>query len=142
MADLNQRNKLEQGRADFAFKKAVQGYNLHRKEYAQFAKKVPMMIKTNGLGAAAAFMYSKQKNTPGTVLKHIEEWAATSPDNLKTHLILKNAEGGSFVQKLLNLNSYEYRIVTMEVLAFITWVRRFAEGIVKEREEEEKKKQQ
>jgi len=141
MADLNQRNKLEQGRADFAFTKAVQGYNLHRKEYAQFAKKVPMLIKTNGLGAAVAFMYTKQKNTPGTVLKHIEEWT-TSTDNLKTHLILKNAEGGNFVQKLLNLNSYEYRIVTIEVLAFLNWVRRFAEGIVKEREADVKNKQQ
>jgi CRISPR-associated protein Cmr5 len=130
MANVTQRQKLEQGRADFAFKRATTGYNSHRKEYASAVQKLPMMIKTNGLGATIAFMFSKGK-TLATVLNDIEDWV-NSPDNLKTHLILKNTEGGALVQKILNLNSQDYRIVTIEVLAFLNWLRRFAEGIVKQ----------
>jgi CRISPR-associated protein Cmr5 len=130
MANPTQRQKLEQGRADFAFKRATTGYNSHRKEYSSAVQKLPMMIKTNGLGATMAFMFSKGK-TLGTVLKDIEDWA-NSTDNLKTHLILKNTEGGAFVHKILNLNSQDYRIVTIEVLALLNWLRRFAEGINKQ----------
>jgi CRISPR-associated protein Cmr5 len=130
MANPTQRQKLEQGRADFAFKRATTGYNSHRKEYSSAVQKLPMMIKTNGLGATMAFMFSKGK-TLGTVLKDIEDWA-NSTDNLKTHLILKNTEGGVFVHKILNLNSQDYRIVTIEVLALLNWLRRFAEGINKQ----------
>ncbi|HNI45981.1 MAG TPA: type III-B CRISPR module-associated protein Cmr5 [Chitinophagales bacterium] len=133
MANPTTRQKLEQGRAAFAFKQAADGYTQHKKEYAQYAKKLPMMIKTNGLGAALAFLYSKQK-TWGTVLKHIEEWVS-STDNLKTHLIYKETEGSNLVQKILHLDSNNYRIVTIEVLAYLNWLRRFAEGIAKEKEQ-------
>ena len=131
-----QRQKLEQGRAEFAFKSATTGYNSHQKEYAPAVKKLPMMIKTNGLGATVAFMFSKGK-TLGTILKNIEEWV-NNTENLKTMLLLKNTEGGSLVQKILNLNSSEYRIVTIEVLAYLNWLRRFAEGISKEQELKQK----
>lgn len=140
MADLSQRQKLEQGRAAFAFTKAVDGYNAHRAEYAPVVRKVPMMIKTNGLGAALAFMYSKGK-VLGTILQHVEAWVQ-STDNLKTHLIMKEAAGSNFVERIMNLNSQEYRIVTIEVLAFLMWLSRFSDGIVKEREAEKKKEKQ
>ncbi|MBK9462152.1 MAG: type III-B CRISPR module-associated protein Cmr5, partial [Sphingobacteriales bacterium] len=82
MANPTTRQKLEQGRAAFAFKKATEGYTEHKKEYAQMVKKAPMLIKTNGLGATLAFLFSKQQ-VWGTVLKHIEDWVS-STDNLKT----------------------------------------------------------
>lgn len=132
MANVTQRQKLEQGRADFAFKRATTGYNSHRKEYTAAVKKLPMMIKSNGLGATIAFMYSKGK-TLGTVLGHIDEWL-NDKENLKTLLILQKTEGRNLVQKTLNLDSQEYRIVTIEVLAFLNWLRRFSEGITKENE--------
>ena len=136
MANITQRQKLEQGRADFAFKSATTGYNSHQKEYAPAVKKLPMMIKTNGLGATIAFMFSKGK-TLGTILKNLDEWV-NDKENLKTQDILKNTEGGTLVQKVLNLNSSEYRILTIEVIAYLNWLRRFAEGITKETESKQK----
>ncbi|PSJ75855.1 type III-B CRISPR module-associated protein Cmr5 [Sphingobacteriales bacterium UPWRP_1] len=138
MANATTRQKLEQGRAAFAFKQAAAGYTEYKKEYAQAAKKLPMMIKTNGLGAALAFLFSKQK-VWGTVLNHIEAWV-NSTDNLKTHLIYKETEGSNLVQKILHLDSNSYRIVTIEILAYLNWLRRFAEGIAKEKEIQEKAK--
>ncbi len=62
MANPTTRQKLEQGRAAFAFEKATEGYTEHKKEYAQAVKKVPMLIKTNGLGSCFNFyVFSKQK---------------------------------------------------------------------------------
>lgn len=124
------RQTLEQGRAAFAFERATEGYNFHRTEYAPAVKKVPMMIKTNGLGATLAFMFSKQK-TMGTILKDIDAWV-NHPKNMKTREIYERAKGNSLVQKVTELDSYEYRILTIEVLAFLNWLRRFAEGIDKE----------
>jgi CRISPR-associated protein Cmr5 len=137
---ITQRQKLEQGRANFAFERATTGYSIHKKEYAQHAKKLPMMIKTNGLGAAFAFMFSKQK-TWGTLLKDIEDWIKNT-DNKKTEAIYKDAQGSNLVQKVLNLNSSDYRVVTIEVLAFINWLSRFAEGIKKGQEIKDKAAQQ
>jgi CRISPR-associated protein Cmr5 len=130
--NITQRQKLEQGRANFAFIRATAGYSNHKKEYAQHAKKLPMMIKTNGLGAALAFMFSKQK-TWGTILKDIEDWVRNA-ENRKTSAVYDAAQGTNLVQKVLNLDSSDYRIVTIEVLAFINWLSRFAEGIKKEQE--------
>jgi len=135
MANTSTRQKLEQGRAAFAFQKATEGYTEHKKEYAQMVKKTPMLIKTNGLGATLAFLFSKQK-VWGTVLKHIEDWVKHS-ENLKTLAIYDATQGNNLVQKVLHLNSSEYRIFTIEVLAFLNWLRRFAEGIAKEKESKE-----
>lgn len=130
MANTTTRQKLEQGRAAFAFQRAIEGYNYHRTEYAPAVKKVPMMIKTNGLGATLAFMFSKQK-TMGTILKDIELWV-NNIENIKTKAIYENTKGNALVQKVTELDSYEYRIMTIEVLAFLNWLRRFAEGIDKQ----------
>ncbi len=51
---------LEHGRAQFAYECAKEGSKIEkRKEYKSYVKKIPMLIKTNGLGAALAFMLSK-----------------------------------------------------------------------------------
>lgn len=128
----SQRQKLEQGRASFAYEKALEGYRKHLKEFSQAVKKIPMMIKTNGLGATFAFMYSKQ-NVHGTILQAINEWLNDSGNN-KTRLILENTTGENLVQKVTELNSAEYRTLTIETMAFLHWLRRFSEGITKEKE--------
>jgi CRISPR-associated protein Cmr5 len=121
--------KLGQGRDAFAYEQAQDGCRRHRKEFPQAVKSVPMMIKNNGLGAAFAFMYSKQ-NTLGTVLKAIDAWLSHQ-NNAYTYAILKKVEGNNLVQKLRNLDSLEHRILTQETMAFLQLLRRFSEGIIK-----------
>jgi CRISPR-associated protein Cmr5 len=137
---MSNNRTLEQGRAKIAFEKATMGFLLHEKEYAQHAKRLPMMIKTNGLGATLAFMFSKQK-VYGTLLKDIEDWIGHN-DNKKTLSIYNNyTEGKSLVQKVPYMNSIHYKAVTIETQAYLNWLRRFAEGLVKEKDakKEEKK---
>jgi CRISPR/Cas system CMR-associated protein Cmr5 small subunit len=97
----SQIQKLGQGRDAFAYERAKDGCWRHRKEFPQAVKGVPMLIKSNGLGSAFAFMYTKD-NTLGTILKAIEAWLSHE-SNIHTAHILRNAKGNNLLQKVHDL---------------------------------------
>ena len=86
-----------------------------------------MLIKTNGLGAAFAFMLSKG-GTYEFIGGQVLEWLKNDEKS-----ILPDAKEidsfGKLNAKIVSLNSPEYRAVTIEVLAFFNWLRRFADGL-------------
>ena len=118
------RNILEQGRAKCAYKCASKRKD--KKEYPQNAKKLPMYIKTNGLGAAMAFMKTKDKD----IYDDVSDWLNDSDCTVRS-LVWGNTSGADLLECLVNINSSEYRAVTVEVLAFLNWLRRFADGFKK-----------
>ncbi|WMX17569.1 type III-B CRISPR module-associated protein Cmr5 [Aureispira sp. CCB-E] len=122
MANLKQ---LEGGRAAFAYKCALQGKDLG-KDYKSHVKNIPMMIKTNGLGAAFAFMKSKEKEKTYKLLyKQTHDW-------LKENLALGKtfSKNDDLVKVLIELDSSSYRAVTIEVLALFNWLKRFSDGLI------------
>ncbi len=123
MANTNMKT-LDNIRASVAYGFAEKG--VQYKEYKPHVKKIPMLIKTNGLGATIAFMFSKKKDYAYTLInQQISEWFSNA-DN--PHRL----EFTDFQKKILSLDSKEYRIVTAEVMALFTWLRRFAEGLAKD----------
>ena len=136
MPNQTLRTKLEQGRADFAFQCAQNAKdNLPEKtakEYKAYVKKMPMLIKTNGLGAALAFAFAKgsKGGTPdktkawGLLYNQLEKWLKKDPK----HLI--EFTDHRLVAQLLKEASPTYRAVTVELIAFLTWLRRFADGLI------------
>lgn len=132
MTDISNTKRLEQARASFAFQcaKAASSKEQGKKpeEYKSFAKKLPMIIKTNGLGAALAFALSKSKNKPswGLVYNDVQSWLR---QDQKKFLLGAHAEE-ELAKAVIELESPEYRAVTVEVLAFLNWLRRFAEGLI------------
>ncbi|WP_422448333.1 type III-B CRISPR module-associated protein Cmr5 [Thermoanaerobacterium sp. DL9XJH110] len=124
---------LEQGRASFAYQCAEKGNEIEgRKEYKQYVKKMPMLIKTNGLGAALAFVKSKASDKLSEsgyayklIYDQITEWLRR--DEKK---IIDLAGNIDLVAAVISLDSPQYRAVTIEVLAFLNWLRRFAEGLI------------
>lgn len=135
MTMSTERTKLEQGRAAFAYKCAEAGAELDKKkEYLSNVRKMPMQIKTNGLGAALAFAFAKgsKNGTPqtekawGLLYQHIEHWLRA--DNKQ----LIQFENNRLAAKLTEVDSATYRAVTIEVLAFLSWLKRFAEGLIDE----------
>ena len=89
-----------------------------------------MMIKTNGLGASSAFAFSKRNGSDQTwalLTSHIEEWLVKKGS-------LEEAE--SLHEKVVTLPSTEYRALTVEILAFLNWLRRFAEGLIEGEDED------
>ncbi len=114
---------LEQGRAEYAYECAQNGMDRNQNkpdEYKSYAKKIPMLIKTNGLGATLAFMQSKG-GTYNLLLNQTKEWLVKAP-------LFGVEENDDLIQKIISMDSAEYRAVTIEVLALYSWIRRFAEG--------------
>lgn len=133
MSQVTKKSGLEQGRAAFAYAYASEGNKLDKnKEYKSYVKKMPMLIKTNGLGAAVAFAFAKgskngipdKKNPWGLLYTQMEEWLKEDGKRLlqfDTHQLAK---------KLTEINSTEYRMVTIEILALLNWLKRFADALI------------
>lgn len=130
------RTTIEQGRAAFAYEAAAVGADKTKKhkpsEYKAYVSKLPMYIKTNGLGAAVAFAFAKgsRNGEPdtdkawGLIYQQIEDW-------LKNHWLLSDFnKGKTLMQSLLGKESSEYRAATIEVLALLNWMKRFSEGLI------------
>lgn len=127
-------SKLEQGRAAYAYECAEEANkNLEKaKEYKSYVKKMPMLIKTNGLGAAVAFALAKGSKD-GEIKK--EGWGLLYTQ-ISTYLLEKSPNKLFTFQKkelaktLTTINSFEYRATTIDVLSFLSWLRRFADGLI------------
>ena len=125
-----QRLSLEQGRAKFAYDCAVDGSNIDKKkEYKSYVKKLPLLIKTNGLGSAIAFVSAKSENVASKkgyayykLYQHLVEWLKKSGT-----ISLQNDELTNYI---VSQPSQNYRHITIEVLAFMTWLKRFTEGLI------------
>lgn len=121
---------LEQGRARFAYECVEKAKELKKEKYKTYVKKIPMLIKTNGLGATFAFMLSKG-GTYEFIGEQILDWLKTDEKGL-----LPLDQNITMFRKLnkhiVSEKSSGYRMITVEVLAFLNWLRRFAEGLIVE----------
>lgn len=123
--------ELEGGRAAFAYK-CVDGKGKSLgKDYKSHVKNIPMMIKTNGLGATFAFVKSKNKKTYDLIEEQTHEWLK---DCLTTKHFFVNST--DLVKNIIELKSPEYRAVTTEVLALFNWLKRFSDGLIQDESEE------
>lgn len=109
---------LEEWKKDKKYEKAP-------KEFKSHIKDVPMMIKTNGLSAAFAFVFSKKDKSDYAAIQDI------------THSWLKNqafvaGQSNQLYESLLKLDSWKHRMVTKEILALFTWLKRMADGMIKD----------
>lgn len=132
MANNKTINNLEQGRAKFAFE-CAQRAGITNKDYRSYAKKFPMMIKSSGLGAAMAFAFSKKTNTNawGLLYNDIGNYLRQNKS-----FLLGEDPNRELSDLVISLDSQQYRLLTIEILAFLTWLRRFAEGLIESESEQ------
>jgi len=123
MANNDSIKGLEQGRAKFAYKCALAGNNLKQNtEYKSYVKKVPMQIKTNGLGETFAFIHSKKnKDAYQLIYNQTAEWLREDE---------KIKQNDDLLEKIISMDSFDYRAVTNEVIAYFKWLIRFADGLI------------
>ncbi len=95
-----------------------------RKEYGSWARGLPALIQTNGLGQALAFLAAKGKGDDSkhqTLLyTHLTGW-------LRERL-QPNEKNTDFLAWVLTQNSGVYRRATREAIEYALWLRRFAEA--------------
>lgn len=130
--DTKLREKIENGRAAFAFEKVKGFVQSHpektNKEYRSYVKKLPAMIQVNGIGQSMAFCYAKG-GVYADIYKQIEEWVQQQEAALMRKYDPKGK--GEFVETIVNMSSNDYRLITSEVIAYLNWMRRFADGMIK-----------
>jgi len=91
-----------------------------RKKYRSLALKTPVLILTNGLGQTLAFFKSKG-GEHDLLYGHLSKWLVNES---------KIYDQGELVQKIINGDSTTYRQATTETLAFLNWLKRFAEAVL------------
>lgn len=130
MADDSLRG-IEQGRASFAYQQvkavaAEPGEEL-KKKYKSGAKRLPVLIKTNGLAQTLAFI---QCHDPGNeaLYRQIHDW-------LDRKKLVPPESEATLIETVINLSSSEYRRLTTETMAFSNWIRRFVDGLMPGAEE-------
>lgn len=130
----SQQQTLEQQRAARAWVDVskVKGQDFKGK-YGGLVRKLPAHVTGNGLGQALAFLRAKSAVKPGkqpsaenlahgTAYRHLSSWVMSQldPEGQKS--------GKSLLEWLLEQNSDVYRRATTEALAFLVWLKRFAEA--------------
>jgi CRISPR-associated protein Cmr5 len=127
-------SKLEKGRAEFAYKcveKAIEIFkdnSKKQKEYKSYTRKIPTMILSNGLGQTLAFV--KAKSEKGNAYDLIYSQLTEYMKSAHTVRIQMPKEKNDFVEWVISCDSSKYRYITQEILAFLNWLRRFAEGLI------------
>lgn len=108
-------------------------------KYKAYVKRIPMLIKTNGLAATFAFVKAKSDhrdcNNKGyayhLIYQQTENWLRESDT---TKAIFKGKPEG-LIQVLISQESPEYRQLSTEVMALFVWLKRAAEGLIEGEEE-------
>lgn len=146
--ELSTMRKLERGRAEFAYdcvRQAIEEVfkgedeKERRKEYRSYARKIPTMILTNGLGQALAFLKAKAgtdeeeneaEKGKSRVYRLLYEQITKYMKSETTLRISMPPEREDLLGWVISCDSVEYRYITQEILAFLTWLSRFAEGMI------------
>lgn len=121
MANPTQQQTLQQKRAAHAWaciEKVPAGV---QKKYGSLVRGLPSLIQSDGLGQTLAFLKAKaggkQDKEHMVAYNHVAAW-------MQQELGVQ----GDFLEWLLKQSSTDYRRATAEVLAYLNWLKRFAEA--------------
>jgi len=119
---------------DFVKKSLEKSYE---KDLRSLVRNFPTMVQNNGLCAAIAFLHAKAKAHHSALHQTISDWLIEE----RKLISLKNddkEESKDLLEAIVNLKSRDqYRMVSAEVMTYMQWVKRFAEGMLSEDEQEE-----
>ena len=113
------------------------GHDKLKKKYKSGAKKLPILIKTNGLGQSLAFIYNRDDGWK-IIYQQLTEWLREKQliNNNKDNKDKDNKEDIDLLKKVTQMESNEYRQLTIECISFLNWLRRFVDGLMDDVKEE------
>jgi len=100
----------------------------YKKDYSSHAKRLPQLIVSNGLIPTLAFYKSKGKDRR-QIYNDIELWLKFGANNGSGIISDKEKD---LLEYLLEVDSSQLRLVTMEALEFANWLKRICEIELKE----------
>lgn len=100
-------------------------------EYRSYVKKMPMMIKVNGLAQTIVF-YESKSHDHRDVVKHVESWLRK--EEVRERLSLPDKV--SLMEAVCKMETEQYRLVTYEIMELLGWMRRFVDAHAKTKEDQ------
>ncbi|MEO0298081.1 MAG: type III-B CRISPR module-associated protein Cmr5 [candidate division WOR-3 bacterium] len=122
---------VETENAKWAFEKVKSVSNeTYSGKYKSYIKKMPMLIKVNGLAATLAFILSKsgEDNDDKRAYKKIGDQII---EFFNTNNNWKYTEMKEVIEKIVSLNSLEYRENVEKINNILYWMKRFVDGLIK-----------
>lgn len=117
---------LQQQRALSAWKQIEEVRSKgHFSEYLSLVRGFPASIQRDGIGPSLAFLASKGKNEHRDLQNHLSQWVL---------LRFKQKPADDLLEWLIKQDSNTYRRATTETLAYLTWLKRFAEAKDKQKD--------
>lgn len=126
----NNRRRAEELQRVLNNLKSKEGGDDFRGAYGKLARKTPALIMSAGLGQTVAFLRAKGKgvgwNEHQVLYKHISEWVVARLP----------VQANDLLEVVRENSSDLYRQATAEAIAFLGWLKRFAEAELPEAEGE------
>ncbi len=110
--------------------KVFEEYKKNKENYLSYARKIPTMILSNGLGQTLAFVKAKAKDGNAYELLYAQLTEYMKSDSAVKIKMLPDKN--ELIEWVISCDSKEYRWITQELLAFLKWLKRFAEGMIEE----------
>ena len=99
-----------------------------KKQYGSIVKKLPMLILTNGLASTSAFLLAKSTPKEGKPKSNENKAHEAAYEHLSKWVMSQLQPGGKLMDWIINHSSADYRRATTEALAYLNWLKRFAEA--------------
>ena len=128
---------LDQRRAERAWDDVKQientGNESLKKKYAALARKTPANLQSSGLGQSLAFLRAKagqkrEGNEHWLLYRHVSHW-------VMNEMKQPNGEADRLLEWVVKQDSPIYRQATAETMAYLNWLKRFAEAVLPEPED-------
>ena len=118
---------IQQQRAKFALEKVQESITIgvKHKEFKSYASSLPAMIHMNGLGQAAAFFKSKDKNKYPEyeiIYNLLSEWLTQKGQPYY--------QSENLLHGITNKDMQSYQLAQIEAQALMDWVKKFAKAFM------------
>ncbi|OIN65734.1 type III-B CRISPR module-associated protein Cmr5 [Exiguobacterium sp. KRL4] len=122
---MNTLHSIDQLRAGFSYDaiQIAKESSAKQSEVKSYIKKMPLLIKTNGLAQTLAFYRAKGTGSKSyqIVYEMLSTWfRAETPFKMMT------TEDG-FLEQVIRLDTRQYMLLTDETILLLNWLRRFAD---------------
>lgn len=105
-----------------------------KKSYSSLARSIPALLQTDGLGQTLAFLRAKGKDkgwdAHTRLYEHLSDWVVRQLRERNINLQDQN----DLLGVVCKLDSRVYRMAVVEALAYLRWIKRFAEAELPEPE--------
>jgi CRISPR-associated protein Cmr5 len=115
---MSNQQTLQQERAAQAFADVESVSQSAQTEYGSLVRGLPALIQSDGLATTLVFLKAKGKAHHLAAYNHLSNWVMGKVSK----------QSGDLITWLLKEDSFKYRQATTEALAYLTWLKRFAEA--------------